>query len=377
MNLISRYLPALCLSAVLPLSHAQAPAVATQTADVPVSVIIGEQRLDADRIQAIANEMVSPQQAAALRAHGVSLHTMLFSFKGGLCHAEVGTAVRPTDNNPARNPHWSAWAASEGKDTAIPAKTCEKALRGALKILLSPDPDSFTDAELRKTVKITSTPAKPTFRTTNRKASTLNHSTSGLSDYGKQMVVDTLGDRWIVPLDHRKFSAFVYLRQPKTLEGNRYCFLMTGLTAVPPPGDTEARIPARLSSRFEMGADCANAVVEAGLEQLRDTYEEDLDAFYQYNTEPGQTYPSAAEIRKTLAKYEADQQRKARAAAAPPARQSTNTSRNVVRCSNDCVNGNCVRTFEDGRKERWQAPRRYNPLTSNWDWDITTNACGG
>lgn len=41
------------------------------------------------------------------------------------------------------------------------------------------------------------------------------------------------------------------------------------------------------------------------------------------------------------------------------------------------MNGSCIRTFEDGRKERWQAPRKYNPFTQNWEWDTQTNACGG
>lgn len=374
MKLIHRLLSALWMCTALPLSHAQAPAAGDAAANVPVSVIFGEQRLSEERIQAIANEMVSPQQAAALRTHGLSLHTMVFSFNTGLCHAEVGTAMMPTGNQSTREPHWAAWAASEGKDTAIPAKTCEKAFRAALKNLVGTD--AFTDANLREAAQVTATPSKPTFPA-KREANTVSHATWGLSNRGKQMIADTLAERWTVPLDHRKFSAFVYLRELKTLEGNKYCFLLTGLTAKKPLGSINARIPAQLSSRFRMGEDCANPLVEAGLEKLRDTYEEDLEAFYKYNTEPGQTYPSAAEVRKTLAKYEADQRRKAQAAAAPPARQSTTTSRNVVRCSNDCVNGNCVRTLEDGRKERWLAPRRYNPLTSNWEWDVTTNACGG
>lgn len=375
MKRLYRLLSSLTLCGTMPLALAQVQSAPPQQTDVPVSVIFGEERLGEDRIQAVANEMVSPQQAAALRAHGLSLHTMLFSFKTGLCHAEVGTAVQPTDSKSTRMPYWQAFAASEGKDTTNTAKTCEKALRAAMKNLVGTE--AFTDANLRKAVQLTSTPSKPTFPTAKREADTVSHSTSGLSDYGKQSIPDTLSDRWTLPLDHRKFSAFVFLRQLKTLEGNSYCFLMTGLTANPPLGATGTRIPAMLSRRFKMGEDCANGVVKAGLEELRDTYEEDLDAFYKYNTEPGQTYPSAAEVRKTLAKYEADQKRKAQAAAAPPARQATATSRNVLRCSNDCVNGNCVRTFEDGRKERWQAPRRYNPLTSNWEWDISTNACGG
>lgn len=58
------------------------------------------------------------------------------------------------------------------------------------------------------------------------------------------------------------------------------------------------------------------------------------------------------------------------------ARQSkSNNTRNIT-CTNDCVNGNCVRTFPDGRQERWQAPMTIDPFTQQMGWDTTTNACG-
>lgn len=50
-------------------------------------------------------------------------------------------------------------------------------------------------------------------------------------------------------------------------------------------------------------------------------------------------------------------------------------SRNVLTCHNQCMNGDCVRTFPDGRKERWQAPRVYDPFTNDWKWE--TSSCGG
>jgi hypothetical protein len=53
---------------------------------------------------------------------------------------------------------------------------------------------------------------------------------------------------------------------------------------------------------------------------------------------------------------------------------SRSVQRNVLSCTNSCMNGNCVRTFSDGRKERWQAPRVYNPSKSDWEWD--TSSCG-
>jgi Domain of unknown function (DUF4189) len=45
-------------------------------------------------------------------------------------------------------------------------------------------------------------------------------------------------------------------------------------------------------------------------------------------------------------------------------------------CTNHCANGNCVRSFKDGRKDRWQAPYIFDPVTKVWTWDVTTNACG-
>ena len=47
----------------------------------------------------------------------------------------------------------------------------------------------------------------------------------------------------------------------------------------------------------------------------------------------------------------------------------------TLSCTNRCVNGSCVRTFPDGRTERWEAPRVLDPFTNNWKWD--TSSCGG
>jgi hypothetical protein len=55
---------------------------------------------------------------------------------------------------------------------------------------------------------------------------------------------------------------------------------------------------------------------------------------------------------------------------------SKTTQVNRLSCQNSCQNGSCIRTLPDGTKERWQAPRVFNPLSNNWEWDTTTNACG-
>ena len=64
----------------------------------------------------------------------------------------------------------------------------------------------------------------------------------------------------------------------------------------------------------------------------------------------------------------------ARAARAPARQVSTRAVQNLS-CTNHCVNGSCTRSFPDGRTEKWQAPRVFDPSTNDWKWD--TSSCGG
>lgn len=40
----------------------------------------------------------------------------------------------------------------------------------------------------------------------------------------------------------------------------------------------------------------------------------------------------------------------------------------VVRYRDQCYNGDCVRTFENGCKKRFQAPYCYDALSGEWTW---------
>lgn len=58
-----------------------------------------------------------------------------------------------------------------------------------------------------------------------------------------------------------------------------------------------------------------------------------------------------------------------------PASQVRTQAVQELTCTNRCVNGSCVRTFPNGRTEKWQAPRVYDPFTNDWKWE--TSSCGG
>jgi hypothetical protein len=61
-------------------------------------------------------------------------------------------------------------------------------------------------------------------------------------------------------------------------------------------------------------------------------------------------------------------------AARAPARQVATRAVQALSCTNRCVNGSCIRSFPDGRTEKWQAPRVFDPLNNDWKWD--TSSCG-
>jgi len=41
----------------------------------------------------------------------------------------------------------------------------------------------------------------------------------------------------------------------------------------------------------------------------------------------------------------------------------------VVTCNTRCINGDCYRTYANGRKVHFQAEQRYNPSSGQWEWD--------
>jgi hypothetical protein len=40
-----------------------------------------------------------------------------------------------------------------------------------------------------------------------------------------------------------------------------------------------------------------------------------------------------------------------------------------VTCNTRCNNGDCYRTYNDGRKVRFQARQKWNPFNNQFEWD--------
>lgn len=282
-----------------------------------------------------------------------------------------------------RIPAATAWDASEIKRDEAKSAACTRAFTAAVTSLAKL---GTLTKSIRESVEDDKAPSYQVPRDLPPKRWTANSSTSGLSDAGRKLIVDTLGEKFTTVFDYRRFTVRVELREFKTLEGRSMCHVEAGLTArtsngVPP------RMPAHSASYAVVNkagdtSDCTRTAFDETLQHLA---ADPIVAYanFAYVAEPGVKYPTEKELKAAMASFdrEAEQNRK-RAEAEERAAAKRNvvsrtSSRNVLSCTNECYNGMCTRTFSDGRKERWQAPRKYNPFTQNWEWDTQTNACGG
>lgn len=41
----------------------------------------------------------------------------------------------------------------------------------------------------------------------------------------------------------------------------------------------------------------------------------------------------------------------------------------VLSCNTQCENGDCYRTYDNGKRKHFQARQKYNPLSGHWEWD--------
>lgn len=174
--------------------------------------------------------------------------------------------------------------------------------------------------------------------------------------------------------DYRQVQILVESAATQFGSGNFMCVASAGITSKSPP-DRNARWPGSTEGfvRLQTGGDistCKQIVAEEAVEELlkRPWTPEGLLKNFAATREDGVGLPDPIKVAKAKALIDRASQS---APVSAPAR-----STNRVTCTNNCVNGSCLRKFADGRTERWQAPRKFNPLTNNWEWDITTNACG-
>jgi hypothetical protein len=296
------------------------------------------------------------------------------------CLVDVGYA-RLTDGRMPGAPYRKGWAVSSQRPGESREQTCERTFGRAI--------DYLRDAEdLPAVLKKTAASDTPTAeyrmpRDLPARPGTVHSYTTGLNAETQSAMADLVGRRFTQTFDYRKFAVYVDLMSFKSEEGKEGCIVRTGLTARATDG-ARYRLPFYLYTRYlERQPDtplCPRPMLKAALSDMAsDALSEETYKFFSEVAEPGVKYPTRKQLLAAQAAFDRQEARERREAEARERKvaavQARTVSRNVLRCTNECVNGTCVRTFEDGRKERWQAPRVFR--FGNWEWDTTTNPCGG
>lgn len=190
----------------------------------------------------------------------------------------------------------------------------------------------------------------------------------GIKIENKQSLVDIISQyHFSSAFDYRYIQSSILADGVQFSSGDYMCVAFAGVTGNS-PDDRHFRWPGITTGyvRLQTGGDiesCKLLVAKEALTNLLDTpwSEKGLLENFAASGEEGIPLPRVP---------------KAKPSKQQPKVTTAGTSHtNRISCTNNCVNGSCLRKFPDGTTERWQAPRTFNPITSNWEWDTTTNAC--
>lgn len=306
------------------------------------------------------------------------------------CVAEVGlTKSSGKDGlNPRMpaNSYFSASLVAPGVPATGSDGCSGRALKRALTAMFAEDINTLA-SDFNKSGTIRATRPKEVKDNTK-----VRGNVKGISPIGFDFVVDHLPGWYADIFDYRQTSLRLVFKSLEAENGQRVCMALMGLTAGPEPENTP-RFPvssAAVARIFQMednaNADndeyCFNPVWERLTQDMKFSDANITNYIRQWErvAEPGLKAPTMSEVQKRYAQWNKKQQASANAAAAAegrPIKSANRPSQDRSTCSNQCTNGDCVRTLPNGKKERWQAPQNYNALSGEWEWDISTNACGG
>jgi hypothetical protein len=342
---------------------------ATDSYEVPVADFSG-----VNGLQDYVTENLSSELKGVIRERGLAVWAYATDFElqnNNYCVAIVGLTYAETKDRNARWPAYTASAYARRGTANWNAGACRgEQLKEAIGDLnKSKLDDVLWDIDSTQTYGGT----RPVEKEGN---SMTQLSSTGLSNAGNNVVFSAMDD-YPTLFDYRYVQTFVSANAFKLKDGERFCVAIAG-QAARSANDRQSRSPAYtvgyINVQQQGDEDACKNVAAAGA--VRALFDEPWTAKgilkdFSRTREDGIPLPNVNDIAKKRAASLA----RARAQARANQVRAQSTQRNTTNCTNDCVNGSCVRTFPNGRKERWQAPRIYDPFSGDWKWD--TNSCGG
>jgi hypothetical protein len=296
-----------------------------------------------------------------------------------VCFVILGpTKNVPPDRNPRIPAVMSAGFARTVKTDANKESCLATAFRKAVENLNEDTPVSIlkdVDRVLPHGGNLMSEIANDTMRWLNSRS---------LSEAGKRAVFAIMDDYPINNLfDYRQVQTYVSTYSAKFENGDKVCVAIAGLGARTPEGREPRSLGYSHSAGFIMsnGDECETSAATLAVKRLFNQPWTNAGIFKDFarTREDGLSLPDLRVVEAKRKVQLAEQKRSEKAAnktqALVAARNVKSTQRNYLSCRNQCTNGSCLRTFPDGKTERWQAPRTFDAMSGDWKWD--TSSCGG
>lgn len=89
------------------------------------------------------------------------------------------------------------------------------------------------------------------------------------------------------------------------------------------------------------------------------------NGWYEVYYRPGHTLGFVADFLVT----DANEQRQSTAQNNSPFPARPAPKPGYTTCNTQCYNGNCYRTYDDGRQVNFQAQQKWNPFNNQFEWD--------
>lgn len=328
-----------------------------------------------------AADRAGPALAAAFqRRPGLAIYAANYEYshaRSRWCVAQVGLTQAPS--NAKLQPRFPAklfLGAASGalSEPAEGDKSCQaRAMKRALDALQA-DENALRDEALDQTRE---TGGKRATEPANAK---LSHASYFMSQAGSNYIGELLPGWFGSALDYRQVSRLTVYQNLAADNGQVVCFAYLGLSPrsadgrmvkVPAAAMTRARLLERGQAELaQRDAECFDPMFENLVKESVTPEGGLIMTLIETWARAGETdlpAPKPAQIKAAIERWQKAQP-KPRAAV----RENVNSSQ-TNSCQVNCVNGDCVRRWPNGKSERFQAPRKFNPFNSQWEWD--TSGC--
>jgi len=365
---------ALTLALVLPLlagGKAHASGKATPSKDVPVANFT---TFNDAALRSYLGETLSPALRQVIRERKLSVVARTATFDTvGACFAHIGLSEAPSADRSPRNPRFTLISYQTSSVRDFDGVACSEATLKDVVVRLNDTPI----AEVLNGIEGTASTGGSRDSGLAANATIAHVSRISRAAYDVAPLLDVVHSfRVGEAVDYRNVSTLVWSQSTRLDSGRLMCVAQAGFTARPPQ-ERNFRLPTIWQNFVSLQderslADCEQ---QAAIGAVRNLMKEPWVGKGGSMTniartrEDGIPLPDLKRVAAVENQLVAETQARQRVVA------SRNTQTNRVSCTNQCANGACLRTFSDGRQERWQAPRVYNSFKQDWEWN--TSSCGG